>query len=250
MKRVLMAVSLLGVLGCSTGSGVLRPAEPSFSCEVPGYVSEPHYRADVPMGRLEVQKLSTSAPPPAPPPASEPESAQEQERVSRHSPRFPAVRLRVVAEAVPLGTLAAALSRELGLGIVVAPRLVDLRVSLSLPDSSAEALFNLLHLHYDVAAEAGMDSVIVLEDRLEVLHRHYEPPEVLVQLIPVTGLPAADVASAYCKLMATERGSANVVGDVLIVKGERPNLERLNALIRALREHQKPTASAEQKATQ
>lgn len=238
-----MAGGLLGLLGCSTHSAALRPAGPSFSCEVPGYVPEPHYRADVPMGRLEVQKLSAVAPPPAPTPESEPLPEQEQEPVSRRRPHFPAVRLRVVAEAVPLGTLASALSRELGLGIVVAPQLVDLRISLSLPDSSAEELFGVLAQHYDVAAEAGKNSLLVLEDERELLHRHYEPPEALVRLIPVTGLPAEDVAAAYCKLLASEYGSVNVVGDVLIAKGTQVSLERLDALIRALREQQKPMPS-------
>ncbi|MFL5346720.1 MAG: hypothetical protein ACJ8AT_18215 [Hyalangium sp.] len=248
MKRVLMAACLLGLLGCSTPSAALRPTGPSFSCEVPGYVPEPHYRADVPMGRLEVQKLSTV--PQAPPPEREPESEQEQEPVSRSRPRFPPVWLRVVAEAVPLGTLASALSRELGLGIVVAPQLVDLRVSLALPDSSAEELFGLLDRHYAVASEMEKKPVIVLEDRRELLHRHYESPELLVRFIPMTGLPAEDVAAAYCKLLATERGSANVVGDVLLVMGEQVALERLDAFIRALREQQKPMPSADKRSPQ
>jgi hypothetical protein len=243
MKHVLMVGGLLGLLGCSTGSASVRPAGPSFSCEVPGFAPPPHYRADVPMGRLEVEKRAAVAPPPAPPAASgDPEA--EPEKASRR-PRFPAVRLRVVAEAVPLGTLASALSRELGLGIVVAPGLVDLRVSLSLPEASAEEVFQLLDLHYGVVAEAGKDQVVVLEDRWEVLHRHYEPPEAIVRLIPVTGLPAEDVADTYCKLLATEYGSANVIGDVLVVKGERVALERLDALIRALRAEKKPAASSD-----
>ncbi len=233
MKRVLMAAGLLGLLGCSTLSGAPRPATPAFSCEVPGYMPAPRYRADVPMGRLEVAKLFVVSAPPGPPPESEPES--EQKLVSKRQPRFPAVRIRVVAEAVPLGTLAAALSRELGLGIVVAPVLVDQRVSLALPDVTAEELFRLLHQHYDVAAELGEAQVIVLEDRLEVLHRHYESPEALVRIIPITGLPAEHVADVYCKLLATEYGSAYVVGDRLIVKGQSASLERLDALIQALR---------------
>lgn len=243
MKRMLMASGLLGLLGCSTGSGAARPAGAPFSCEVPGYEPAPRYRADVPMGRLEVVKLATEAPAPAPAPTPAPESerAPFPNTPYRKRPHLPAVRLRVVAEAVPLGTLASAVSRELGVGIVVAPKLVDLRISLSLPETTAEEFFQLLQAHYDVAASSGTAPVIVLEDRLEVLHEHYEVPELLVSVISVKGVPVEDVAAVYCKLMAGERGSAYVIGDTLIVTGESRAQERLRVLLRAL---QKQDASA------
>ena len=246
---MLMATGLLGLLGCSTGSGAARPAGAPFSCEVPSYEPAPRYRADVPMGRLEVVKLAADAtapaPAPAPVPAPESESVPFPNTPYRKRPRLPAVRLRVVAEAVPLGTLASAVSRELGLGIVVAPQLVDLRVSLSLPETTAEAFFQLLESHYDVTASSGRDPVIVLEDRLEVLHEHYEVPPLLVRAISVKGLPVEDVGALYCKLLAGERGGAYAIGDMLIVKGEQSTMERLDAFVRALQKRDMPTASAD-----
>jgi type II secretory pathway component GspD/PulD (secretin) len=199
------------------------------------------------MGRLEVARLATEAPSPvaAPAPATESEPAPFPNSPYRKKPHLPAVRFRVVAEAVPLGTLASALSRELGIGILVAPNLVDLRVSLALPEATAEEFFRLLHLHYDVAASSGTDPVVVLEDRLEVLQERYEVPELFVSVVSVKDLPVEDVAAVYCKLMAGERGSAYVIGDRLIVRGERNAHERLRALVRALQKRDAPAADAD-----
>jgi hypothetical protein len=232
MKRGLTAFSLCVFLGCAASSGAERQAAlpvtpaPGFSCEGPKpYEARPRYRADVPMGRLEVQRLPASAPPPAPAPPGQ--------------ARIPSARLRAVAEAVPLGTLASALSRELGVGIVVAPSLVDTRISLSLPDSTAEELFRLLGV-YDVVAtsHASNDSLIILEDEAQWLQQRFtESPELIVQLLPVTGLPAEQVATTYCKHLASTNGSATVIGDKLVVKDVRGSLDRLRALLDTL---QKP----------
>jgi type II secretory pathway component GspD/PulD (secretin) len=197
------------------------------------------------MGRLEVRRLSAVAPPPEPAQQEDEEAAPRQR--SSDQARIPVARLYVVAEAVPLGTLAAALSRELGVGIAVAPSLVDARVSLALPDSTAEELFKLLGLLYDVVARASSsnDSLSILEDKAQwIQQRFFEPPDLIVQLIPVEGLPAEQVATTYCKHFASTHGSATVIGDKLVVKDVRSSLERLQVLLKRLQDKPRTPESA------
>jgi type II secretory pathway component GspD/PulD (secretin) len=187
------------------------------------------------MGRLEVQRLPASAPPPAPAGQEGEEEAPPRQRPPGQA-RIPAARLRVVAEAVPLGTLASVLSRELGVGIVVAPSLVDARISLSLPDSTAEELFRLLGI-YDVVAtsHSSNDGLIILEDEAHwIKQRFTESPELIVQIVPLKGLPAEQVAATYCKHLASTKGSVTVIGDKLVVKDVRDSLDRLRALLDTL----------------
>lgn len=234
MKRALLAAGGLGLLGCSTFSGTPRPATPSFTCEGPRYPEpRPRYRADMAMGRLEVEKLPPREEPPAPEEQKQVEAAEDAD-----TPRLPDVRLRVLAEAVPLGTFASALSRELERGIVVTPPLVDVRVSLTLPDTTAEELFRLLRVHYSVAESIGTH-LILLEDGEEVRRRRFEPQELLLQVVPVEGLPVEQVATAFCQQVASGRGSASVIGDLLLVKDDADALWRFQHLLDALRKQGK-----------
>ena len=97
-----------------------------------------------------------------------------------------------MAEAVPLGSLGAALASELGLSVVVAAPLVDLRVSLALPDTDTARLLGLLRAHYGVGS-TFTQGVLSLEEREELLERLLlvEPAPLIAELSPVEGLPAA-----------------------------------------------------------
>jgi hypothetical protein len=75
----------------------------------------------------------------------------------------------------------------------------------------------------------------MLEDRIEVLRRRYEAPELITQVLSVKGLPAEQVATAYCKQLAGEYGAATVISEALLVKDLPVQHERLEALLRALR---------------
>jgi hypothetical protein len=141
-----------------------------------------------------------------------------------------------VAEAVPLGSLGAALASELGLSVVVASPLVDLRVSLALPETDTARLLGLLRAHYGVGS-TFTQGVLSLEEREELLERLLlvEPSPLIAQLVPVDGLPAEQIASAWCEQAASSRGLASVIGEHLLVKDSEERVRLLWRMIEALR---------------
>jgi hypothetical protein len=149
---------------------------------------------------------------------------------------LPETRFRLIAEAAPLGSLGAALASELGMSVVVAAPLVDLRVSLALPDTDTARLLGLLRAHYGVGS-TYTQGVLSLEEREELLERLLlvEPAPLITQLIPVDGLPAAQIASAWCEQAASSRGMASVVGGHLLVKDSEERIRILGRMIGALR---------------
>ncbi len=141
-----------------------------------------------------------------------------------------------MAEAVPLGSLGAALAGELGLSVVVAAPLVDLRVSMALPDADTAQVLGLLRAHYGVGSTFSQ-GVLSLEEREELLRRLLvvEPEPLVMQLVSVAGLPAAQVASAWCEQAASSRGMASVIGGHLLVRDSEERLRMLERMLEALR---------------
>jgi hypothetical protein len=183
------------------------------------------------VGRLELKRLSAEAEP-APVTPSDASSAP----AIGGGARLPATRFRLIAEAVPLGSLGAAMASELGLSVVIAAPLVDLRVSLALPDTDTALLLGLLRAHYGVGS-TFTQGVLSLEEREELLERLLlvEPSPLVAQLVPVSGLPAEQIASAWCEQAASSRGMASVIGDHVLVKDSEERIRVLGRMIDALR---------------
>jgi hypothetical protein len=188
-------------------------------------------RADAPVGRLELKRLSGEGEPAVAAPA-------EASTAGATAPgaRLPATRFRLMAEAVPLGSLGAALASELGLSVVVAAPLVDLRVSLALPDTDTTRLLGLLRAHYGVGS-TFTQGVLSLEEREELLERLLlvEPAPLIAQLVPVEGLPAEQIASAWCEQAASSRGMASVIGTHVLVKDSEERVRLLWRMVDVLR---------------
>ncbi len=187
-------------------------------------------RADAPVGRLELKRLSSEP---------EPAAAGDASSVAGTTAagnRLPTTRFQLVAEAVPLGSLGAALASELGMSVVVAAPLVDLRVSLALPDTDTGRLLGLLRAHYGVGS-TFTQGVLSLEEREELLERLLlvEPAPLVAQLVPVEGLPAEQIASAWCEQAASSRGMASVIGEHLLVKDSEERVRLVWRMIDALR---------------
>lgn len=233
MRHIICVVGILVLSGCGMTGRHHRPVESkAFTCR--GRQPPPRAtinRADAPVGRLELKRLS-SEPEPTPPVTTEvspPKGVVPGERL-------PGTRFRLVAEAVPLGSLGAALSSELGLNVVIAAPLVDLRVSLALPDTDTARLLGLLRAHYGVGS-TFTQGVLSLEEREELLERLLlvEPSPLVAQLVPVEGLPAEQVASAWCEQAASSRGMASVIGEHLLVKDSEERVRLVWRMIDALR---------------
>ena len=236
MRHIILAGGLLALTGCGTMKPEAR-SEPgsAFTCRgrpPPPRSSISH--SDAPMGRLELKRLAPEAESPEGAPGSAPATPEVTE--SSAGGRLPETRFRLIAEAAPLGALGAALASELGMSVVVASPLVDLRVSLALPDTNTARLLGLLRAHYGVGS-TYTQGVLSLEEREELLERLLlvEPAPLITQLIPVEGLPAAQIASAWCEQAASSRGMASVVGGHLLVKDSEERIRILGRMIGALR---------------
>jgi hypothetical protein len=236
MRHIILAGGFLALAGCGTMKSGVRPdAEVAFTCRgrpPPPRTSISH--SDAPVGRLDLKRLPSDGEPPSAVPgdASSPPPAP----ASATGGRLPETRFRLVAEAVPLGSLGAALASELGFSVVVAAPLVDLRVSLALPDTNTARLLGLLRAHYGVGSTYAQ-GVLSLEEREELLERLLlvEPAPLITQLVPVDGLPAEQIASAWCEQAASSRGMASVIGGHLLVKDSEERIRILGRMIGALR---------------
>ncbi|HYI02165.1 hypothetical protein [Hyalangium sp.] len=234
MRHFILAGGVLALAGCGTMKSEVRPdAEVAFTCRgrpPPPRTSISH--SDAPVGRLDLKRLSYEPPSAVPGDASSPPPAP----ASATGARLPETRFRLVAEAVPLGSLGAALASELGFSVVVAAPLVDLRVSLALPDTDTARLLGLLRAHYGVGSTYAQ-GVLSLEEREELLERLLlvEPAPIITQLVPVDGLPAEQIASAWCEQAASSRGMASVIGGHLLVKDSEERIRILGRMIGALR---------------
>ncbi|HEX8699998.1 MAG TPA: hypothetical protein VF815_14235 [Myxococcaceae bacterium] len=235
MKRFLLLSALAVLAGCTATPEARRPVSSTFTCR--GRPPPPRAsvsRADAPVGRLVLMRLP-SEDEPAVPATSEAGSSQPT-TIPPGGARLPAARFRLIAEAVPLGSLGAAMASELGLSVVVASPLVDLRVSLALPETDTAKLLGLLRAHYGVGS-TYTQGVLSLEEREELLQRLLlvEPAPLMSQLVPVSGLPAEQVAGAWCEQAASSRGMASVIGDHLLVKDSEARIQLLSRMIDALR---------------
>jgi hypothetical protein len=228
---------LVGWLAALAGCGTLKSqgasiTEASFTCR--GRPPPPRTaisRSDIPVGRLELKRLSSE-----PQPTLGSVLPAEPAAVATVGAKLPTTRFRLMAEAVPIGSLGAALASELGVSVVVAAPLVDLRVSLALPDTDTARLLGLLRAHYGVGS-TFTQGVLSLEEREELLARLLlvEPSPLITELVPVKGLPAQQVASAWCEQAASSHGMASVVGENLLVKDSEERLRMLWRIIEALR---------------
>lgn len=235
MRHFLLAGAILALTGCGALKPEARPEpEVAFTCRgrpPPPRSSVTHSNALV--GRLELKRLSPEPEPVAA--TAAPEGTPAAPAASDSAGRLPETRFRLIAEAAPLGALGAAMASELGMSVVVAAPLVDLRVSLALPDTDTARLLGLLRAHYGVGS-TYTQGVLSLEEREELLERLLlvEPAPLMTQLIPVEGLPAEQIASAWCEQAASSRGMASVVGKHLLVKDSEERIRILGRMIGAL----------------
>ena len=100
--------------------------------------------------------------------------------------------------------------------MVVAPSLVDLRVSLALPDTRVRGLLRRLRRHYGVAYTLR-EGVLSLEDETEETLRSLDSEVRIFHTFRLQGVSLEQVAAAWCAHGATSRGTASVVWDMLLV---------------------------------
>jgi hypothetical protein len=154
--------------------------------------------------------------------------------------------LKIVAENIPIGRLASELSRVLGIKIMTGQYISDRQVALSIHEISFTDFLILLAEEYEVEYQVDHENqtLIILADKdlhqyKERLHARLmasasiEPLK--VRIIPVVaGLPPAQLAALYCDQIASERGSASVIGNNLLIKDQLEELTKFEGLINDL----------------
>ncbi len=206
---------------------------PAFTCS--GNPRPPPPReidSAAPMGRLEVRLLSG-------PPSRDLEK----------------VRLRVVAENVPLGVFAGALSDALGVGVIVSAPLVNVRIGLAVPDIDFPSLSRVLSRAQSVYTEL-YEGAIHFEPEPRNRSRswnvdtplpEYEGGLFETRLFRMPdSLPPDHFASFFCAALASPRGRAIVVGKHVVLQDYKGPLDRADQALSegALEPSSPPPAAA------
>jgi hypothetical protein len=216
----------IGLVGCGLfhhrhgGSHLIEPddTEP-FSCQGQAVAERPQgwvarmerlrrlgMEAHRSEGRLVVERVGD----PPPEMADSPDTA------------LGAVRVRVMADSVSLGSLATALGEAITAGVIVDPRLATLPVTLFLPDVEVRELAARLEGMYALRFEVA-EGVLSLRWPPQP---DDEVPPLIIEAIRLRGVvPAEQLASAFCHQIASARGSATVVGGGLVLRDTQARLD-------------------------
>lgn len=151
-----------------------------------------------------------------------------------------ATRCRVVADRVRLGSLAAALGKELGLAVTVGAEVAGVRVALWLKDSPMELILRELADGYGLGYEANksagglhMDTPGALDQRLrrrQLSMMMLKPTE--TRYVPISSVALArQVAAAFCAFTGSSRGRATLLGQGLLLRDYSVRLDAAEAII-------------------
>ncbi len=205
-------------VGCAAKATPPPSPTPAFVCSArPNPIPLRDTAPGVPMGRIEVRLLS-----------------------GPFGRNIEKVRLRVIAENVPLGVFAGALSDALGIGVVVTAPLVGVRVGLALPDVEMIELFRVLS-HTQGAHCIVHDGRIHIEPTDPTSRFNFDldawPP------IPETGyheshlltmpdsVPPEHFAAYFCDMIASSHGRAVVFGQRVIIDDDKEHVARAQDLL-------------------
>lgn len=202
---------------------------PSFICRgpEPWRAPDPEPAPAVASGRLVVQRLPL-------PPAASPAREDEAQPLP-----FGGVRLRVVAEAIPLPRFAAALAEAVRVSVVVPPEAFGFQVTLAAPDVTADALLRALGrlgLTWDLDPGGWLrlqprEMSIALFER--ALTAHHEPTETIV-FAPVPGVPFDELARLLCDQVASPRGRVDLVAGHLVVQDVQRQMDQFRQMVDAI----------------
>jgi hypothetical protein len=148
-----------------------------------------------------------------------------------------AVRLSVRARMVPLGRLAAELGAALQANLLVDRRLVDVAVSLTLPDVTLAQLVEILEETHPLRAThawgtLAFESEYTIQQRA-VRGAELEPTDTRVIAV-ADSRRSHQIAALFCSHFASPRGSATVVSDSIVVSDSG---DRVRGFLAFLREH-------------
>ncbi len=217
MRRWWAAVIL--AIGCMPQTRV--PVAPhAFSCRGQAAAPRETRWEGLPAGRLEIHRLDADA-----------------------SKPLDQVRLRVLAEGVPLAAFAGALSDALGIAVTVDDASLGTRIALALPDIDVAGLWRLLATTQSIHVALYERTIHFTHDITELgaLDRPAPaPPETAGTETTLVTPPieAEQFASAFCEQIASPRGAASVVGTRVLLSDVPERLKLAERMLAALRESQ------------
>lgn len=144
------------------------------------------------------------------------------------------------ADAVRIGRLALELGRQLGVDVLVGQRAAEMRVTLARQSVSFERLSAVMREQYEIMVYLGSGQLRVetLGERLERVRRERlsrESRSLEVRALTVSpGRSPAQVAALFCARAASSVGSANVLGDRIILADTPELLDGFEAMMRRL----------------
>ena len=204
-------------LGCGA-TAAPAPSTPAFLCTGRPYPSVPQDTAPgVLMGRVEVRVLTGP--------------------VGRNLEK---VHLRVLAENVPLGIFAGALSDALGVGVVVKAPLVSVRVGLALPDIDMLELFRTLLFAQGVEANVHDGRIhlgpntwraqfnLDLDSAERIPEDGYHESHLLT---PPDSVPPEHLAAYFCDMVASSHGRAVIFGRKVVIDDDKEHVTRMQKLL-------------------
>jgi hypothetical protein len=162
-----------------------------------------------------------------------------QAQVFANAQQFWAARVKLRADRARLGDVVLALSDALGVSIVAAPPVVNRRVTMAMPNASMKEVVRALRLSLNVAAHYHSRTLRIETHRWAARRdhasrkrrrthearkrhaklggRHSGGLETLVVPVP-EGVAPRQLAVSYCRTIASRRGSASVLGEVVMVR--------------------------------
>jgi hypothetical protein len=212
--------------GCSSAVGdIASPAsvdQAGFACSGPQRAPLPDDTlspaADVPIGAVEVRLLGD-------PPAE------------RSCGTLDDMQIAVLADAVPLASVGVHLAQATGIAVVVDWTVVPLRVGFAAGQTSVRGFLDALGRDYDVSStcEDGLLHLGGLSRLLRRQEARYCPPPLQTRLVRVEPPEyVVPLARLFCETIASDRGSASVVGSTIMLTDERVVLDLAEQLFRAV----------------
>lgn len=199
-----------------------RPPEPPFDDErAPSSDAPEAARA---ARRMQVRRLDRGPTPP---------------------PDVTTVRLVVALDDAPLGSVAVALADATGASVLVDPEVASARVTLAMRDADLETVVAALAA-VSGAVSGRQAGAVYLQAPRRARRRAreaalgQEQAVVETRLVPADGVAPAALATTFCEMIASPRGSAAVIGRFVLVRDGPTVLAQLDALIESLRARPRP----------
>lgn len=218
--RALLLLGAALALGCgATPAPAPAPGAPPFLCTGRPDPTKPRDAAPgVPMGRVEVRLLT-----------------------GPFGRNLEKVHLRVLAENVPLGVFAGALSDALGVGVAVEAPLVSVRVGLAFPDIEMIELFRVLVRTLGVEANVHNGRIDLEPDKswrgllnfdLDAWEPIYEGGYHENHVLDMPdSVPPEHFAAYFCDMVASSHGRAVVLGPKVLIDDDKEHVKRVQQIL-------------------